>query len=159
MRKCPPLLKTSIFCSFQRWLAWKNFQSPFLSEHCYDEDYKNRKCTLKGRDFLFLWYFSSTAIDGIPWFLWSQWEPFHWFNGSRIRPLVKSNIQRHRDNFRLETNPFRQGAPDGSWGLAEGCCCLVSLYLFPISVLGYMKPTFCCLDPACLGWKIEKAIF
>lgn len=81
------------------------------------------------------------------------------FNGSWIRPLVKSNVQRHCANIRLETNPFRWVAPNGSLGFAWGGWCLLGHDLFPLSVLHYMQPTFCYPDPAYLGWEIEKTIF
>lgn len=56
-------------------------------------------------------YFDSFEVNG---------SLFIDFNGSWIRSLVKSNVQRCHANFRLETNPFRQVAPNGSPGFAGG---------------------------------------
>lgn len=78
------------------------------------------------------------------------------FNGSWIRPLVKSTVQRRRANFRLETNPFRWEAPNGTQALPGEDDARCATICFSFQRWAILQTTFCSLDPACSGWKTEK---
>lgn len=95
--------------------------SPAPLEHFYDEDYiKIESIYYKTEVFFsfgifhllqYMVYLDSFEVNG---------NLFIDFNGSWIRPLVKSSVQRHCANFKLETNPFRRVAPNGILGFAGG---------------------------------------